>query len=237
LNIFFYGSYLAGDTPKQSYIADAISANTNLNATHFDSFHKYVVEWVPGSEGHLKWFLDGEYLFSISAEALKLTGATIPVEPMYLLFNTALSGTWGFPMPCPEGCDCNCVDPNNRDCDCALPPNMIANFPAYFLIDYVRVYQLSSDVANETDYVNRVGCSPPRFPTADYIKGKADVFKSKGDKEPLKPVAHGGASCSVDDDCGFGICKTRKCLCADNYTGPTCKVQTTVLFPVKLTYM
>ncbi len=52
-----------------------------------------------------------------------------------------MSYTWGFPTPCPEGCPCNCFDCRLDECLCALPSKMSENFPAEFLIDYVRVYQ------------------------------------------------------------------------------------------------
>jgi hypothetical protein len=63
------------------------------------------------------------------------------IDIRYLIFNTAMSYTWGFPTPCPEGCPCNCFDCRLDECLCALPSKMSENFPAEFLIDYVRVYQ------------------------------------------------------------------------------------------------
>ena len=39
-----------------SYIADAISANTGLEATHFEDFHKYRIEWIPGPQGYIEWW-------------------------------------------------------------------------------------------------------------------------------------------------------------------------------------
>lgn len=59
----------------------------------------------------------------------------------YLIFNTAMSKTWGFPQPCPPGCKCNCHDCRVEKCLCGIPQDMCSNFPASFLIDYVRVYQ------------------------------------------------------------------------------------------------
>jgi beta-glucan synthesis-associated protein KRE6 len=120
---------------------DAVSANRALEDTHFNKFHKYRMEWQAGKQGYLSWFLDDELVFRIDAQALNLTGALIPEEPMYLIFNTAVSKTWGFPMPCPLGCPCDCFDCRKDECLCALPPRMANNFPAHFLIDYVRVYQ------------------------------------------------------------------------------------------------
>jgi hypothetical protein len=65
LNIFFYGMHLEGSTPEKSYIADAISANTNLYETHFTELHSYRLEWIPGKNGYLKWYvsLDCEIIF------------------------------------------------------------------------------------------------------------------------------------------------------------------------------
>jgi hypothetical protein len=82
----------------------------------------------------------------------------------YLLFNTAISGTWGFPSPCPQDCPCNCFDPRKDECLCALPHNMIDNFPASFLVDYVRVYQDKSD----PDHI--IGCSTKKYPTKTFIQ-------------------------------------------------------------------
>ncbi len=55
LNIFFYGMHLSGAVQKESYLADAISANVNITDTHFDDFHTYRLEWATGEEGYLKW--------------------------------------------------------------------------------------------------------------------------------------------------------------------------------------
>lgn len=122
-------------------------------------------------------------MYKIKAEALEKTGAIIPEEPMsvpqqfkklltdtivavlfrYLLFNTAVSATWGFPQ-CPEGCDCECLDPRKDECSCALPPKMAQNFPATMQIDYVRVYQAIGD----DDQI--IGCSTPSHPSKKFIE-------------------------------------------------------------------
>jgi len=58
---------------------DAISANAAINSSHFNSFHTYKLEWQPGAQGYLDWYLDDEFLFGISASALEArTGALIP---------------------------------------------------------------------------------------------------------------------------------------------------------------
>ena len=178
LNTYYYGTYLTDSDNGAAYTADSVSANTNLHATHFDEFHTYTLEWQPRTysdrdhsdsditdAGYLAWYLDGVFLYRIDGNALEPTQALIPEEPMYILLNTAISSTWGFPSPCPDGCPCctnNNLNTNTRttvknnedkqdsssaydcrraECACALPNDMCANLPANFLIDYVRVYQ------------------------------------------------------------------------------------------------
>ena len=154
--------HLAGASKDKDYSADAISANTNMASTHFENFHVYRLEWQPavagdgdgeGHNGYIIWYLDGDMLFKLDGAALKLSGSTIPEEPMYLLLNTAVSSTWGFPTPCPKGCDyCtstlsdNCFDCRKQECACSMPASMCDNFPAEFLIDHVRVYQTDENL-------------------------------------------------------------------------------------------
>jgi beta-glucan synthesis-associated protein KRE6 len=166
----------------------------------------------------LRWYLDDEFLYGVDARALNLTGAIIPEEPMYLLLNTAISSTWGFPQPCPDGCACDCFDCRKPECECAIPYGMCNNFPAYFLVDYVRVYQAVGDDSQI------VGCSTPTHPTSRYIKGHQSKFMSEGDKMPLQPIAQGGADCTEDFECGRGVCERLKCKCETGFEGPHCLV-------------
>lgn len=43
-------------------------------------------------------------------------------------------------------------------------------FPAEMLVDYVRVYQRKGET--------NIGCSPPGYPTADYINNHSDAYSS-----------------------------------------------------------
>lgn len=221
LNIFFYGMYLEGTSKEKSYRADAISANTNLTESHFTSQHVYRLEWETGPEGFLEWYLDDKFVFRIESSTLNLTGALMPEEPMYLLINTAISYTWGFPEPCPEGCPCSCFDCRLAECACGIPNNFCQNFPAYFLVDYIRLYQDKSN-PNHT-----IGCSTQNHPTKKFIDAHPYMYMSEHDKVPLKPIQHGQGSCKVDSDCGsYGRCSTHlphvcECL-TKNFTGPHC---------------
>lgn len=175
LNIFFYGSALDYKMGKSKYTTDALSANRNLNQTDFGAFHKYRLEWETGENGYLRWYFDDALVYGIRAEALQATGAIIPEEPMYLIFNTAISHTWGFPYCDPSNCDCSCFDCSKPECSCAMPYGFCEMMPAHFLVDYVRVYQrVSVDNDNGVDKMgyprHTIGCSPDSHPTEMYIK-------------------------------------------------------------------
>lgn len=185
LNYAFYGAP-AGKIGK-SYMEDAISANTPLSNTHFLESHIYRLEWQPGPDGYLHWFVDSTHVFGIEAKSLeKATGAMIPEEPSYLILNTAVSHVWGFPEPC-DGVDkltCSacweCYDCTNPDCQCSLPDAMRGcnNLPAVMKVDFVRLYQ---DV---DDPLHSVGCSTPSHPTAQFIAGFSHRY---ADWSPLVP--------------------------------------------------
>jgi beta-glucan synthesis-associated protein KRE6 len=224
LNPFFYGVTLVHEPKSYTYQADAISANRQLSSEHYSEQHIYRVEWEPpakdGSGGYIHWYTDGLFSFSVQGLNLELTGTEIPSEPMYLLMNTAVSHTWGFPAPCPDGCLCSCYECGNPDCACALPPGYCDNFPSHFEIDYVRVYQ----AVNESRHI--LGCSTKSRPTELFIKGHSDRYMERGQKHPLEPIRIGGAVCLEDSECGgphLGICSAKGfCRCEDGFTGPTC---------------
>eukprot|EP01038_Epipyxis_sp_PR26KG_P013556 gene13556-18192_t len=154
----------------QKYMQDAISVNSFLNESHFDSQHIYKLEWQPGINGYLYWYLDDELILGIEGKSLQdVTGSFIPAEPMYLIINTAISHRWGMPEPCNiSACSMcwRCYDCTNPECQCTLPKGMrnCKNFPAEMKIDYIRLYQ---DIDDPT---HTIGCSPPNYPTESFIK-------------------------------------------------------------------
>ena len=218
LNIFFYGVKLEHKPKEYSYQSDAISANTNLDASHFDSMHTYRVEWEP--DEYIRWYIDGELLFAVDSSNLQITGASIPSEPMYLLINTAVSETWGFPRPLPPDCDA-CYDPCDLKCACAVPMGLCQNLPATFAVDWVRVFQ------NANSSSHSVGCSPPSHPSRRFIQAHESRYKMPEDDKPLKAVARGGGACEVDAQCRHGSCERdrqglSKCVCDAAHSGPYC---------------
>jgi hypothetical protein len=224
LNPFFYGVTLVHDLKSHTYQADALSANMPLNNTHYEKQHIYRVEWEPpaedGTGGYIKWFTDGKMVYGVSGISLDIMQTEIPSEPMYLLMNTGVSSSWGFPAPCPENCDCKCYECGNPSCACALPTGYCDNYPAAFEIDYVRVYQ----AVNESKHI--LGCSPENRPTDLYIKGHAKKYMEEGQKQPLEPVQTGGGACVKNKDCGGskrGTCSSSGfCSCSEGWNGPTC---------------
>lgn len=227
LNPFFYGVNLVHKPKQYTYQSDAISANTHLTKSFFEKYHKYSVEWEPpnndGTDGYLRWYMDGKFLYGVKGNSLKLTSTEIPSEPMYLIMNTAVASSWGFPMPCPSGCDCKCYDCGNPDCTCGLPEGFCENIPASFEIDYVRAYQAKG----EKKHV--LGCSTKERPTSRWIMGHKKDYADRdgGQKEPLLPVQCGGGHCKENIECGYplkGSCvyTASRCVCADDYTGPFC---------------
>jgi len=252
INAFFYGKELKHKKKGESYLADAISANRHIEPTHFDDFHTYRLEWHTGGESPgsdddddddasaatrdddpstrrsrsqgLRWYLDGELVFEIEPEALEFTGGHLPDEPMHLILNTAVSSTWGFPVPCPQYCSCECYDCGDPKCACAIFPGFCDMLPAHFEVDYVRVYQRPDDESH------KVGCSTDVRPTARYVEGHRDRYYDgfNDEKQPLRTVKTGGAPCDSDAQCGdgagsLGRCHRGACECAEGVTGPDCK--------------
>ncbi|TYZ59537.1 hypothetical protein PybrP1_003455 [[Pythium] brassicae (nom. inval.)] len=126
---------------------DAISALTQLESNAFLSYHLYQLDWSPGPEGYIRWWMDGNFLFEIPGSALSVWSQGIPprqvpVEPSYLILSTAVSEK--FSPPC-----------DGQICDSLWPSN--------FTIDYVRLYQ-----GNPNRYTS-IGCNPKGFETAGWI--------------------------------------------------------------------
>lgn len=231
INVFFYGLKLEHPDTDTSYQADALSANTGIDQSFFEEMHTYRLEWEPLE--YLRWYIDDNFVYGIDNHGLNdTTHAKIPDEPSYILFNTAMSTTWGFPMPCPKGCKCNCYACNRDEkCTCAMAPGFCETLPAHYLVDYVRVYQRQ----DREDH--KVGCSTDSRPTKKFILAHADRYRDP-DKEGSKPLLHvrnGGGTCRQDSDCGpEGKCRgipyapralsldRKTCVCSAKYTGPLC---------------
>jgi hypothetical protein len=241
INPFFYGTYLAETKPyepvtrskKQAFQADAVGVIHQLTPSHFERPHTFRLEWQPGPGGRLDWFVkgyrfqdengthymegDGEghewiHAFSLKDKSLsELMGSQIPIEPSYLIFNTAVSSTWGFPYDTPDWCE-KCYDCDDPKCACAFYPGfcqMLRSGKTAMYIDHIRVYQ-SSDASAHVGANHTLGCDPPDYPTKEWISGHEYRYMrnppfSYQDREPLRRVQRGGGSCESDADCGGNI--------------------------------
>lgn len=189
-----------------------------LTEDHFNNFHTFRLEWQPGEDGYIHWYLDDEFRFGVEAEGLKKMDTIIPNEPSYIIMNTAISTSWGFPNP-PPGCsEYDCKDTAKQ---CGMNPGWCKTLPAEFKIDYVRVYQ------NKEDPRQTIGCNPKEYPTKRFILAHEFRYKAVTDVHALKPVKTGGGHCSNDSMCGEGHCSGglfQKCQCHEDWTGPHCLV-------------
>lgn len=236
INPFFYGTYLAETKPKepvtrtknQAFQADAVGAAHQLTPSHFKKVHTFRVEWQPGPGGRIDWYSKGYKInstLSIEGDGLgedwvhaygiqdkvinDLMGSQIPIEPSYLIFNTAVSSTWGFPYDVPESCE-KCYDCDEPKCACNFAPGfckMLRDTDVAMYIDSVRVYQSRNSSAH-VGANHTIGCDPPEYPTREWIKGhnyqymRNPPFAYEDKGVPLKRVQKGGSKCDSDIDCG-----------------------------------
>jgi len=241
INPFFYGTYLAATKPgepvtrtkKQAFQADAVGVVHQLVPSHFKKMHTIRLEWQPGPGGRLDWYTkgykkhnengtyyetgDGEGkdwvpVFSLKDEVLNKTmGSQIPIEPTYLIMNTAVSSTWGFPYDVPDWCT-KCYDCDDPTCSCAFHAGfcqVMRQGDVSMKIDSIRVYQ-SRDPSAHVGANHTVGCDPPEYPTREWIMGHEYRYMrnppfSYDDTHPLRNVQRGGGACKVDNDCGAHI--------------------------------
>ncbi|KAG2516589.1 hypothetical protein BBI17_007938, partial [Phytophthora kernoviae] len=173
---------------------DALSANWPVHMAVYTDFVTYQVEWVPGPKGYVRWMLSDQPLYEIPAQTVtnppQGKGDTNPrkimiEEPLYIIFNVAMSSKWGAQPPNPKNpCRGDGMDPvANRICD---------SFPMYLKIDYIRVYQ---DLSN--DSIMSVGCDPKTHPTRQWI---IDHLEEYEDDNNQLVVVRGKAFCRSDSD-------------------------------------
>ncbi|GAB9476411.1 Beta-glucan synthesis-associated protein [Globisporangium polare] len=212
------------------YQMDALSANWPIHVAAYTDYLVYQIEWVMGNNGYIRWMLAGQPLYEIPANALTKppqdAAKSNPVklmieEPMYMIFNVALSSTWGAKPPNP-GKPC-------RGDGSDAEVNMICDeFPMYLKVDYIRVYQDTS-----ADSTMAVGCDPKSHPTKQWI---LDHIESYQDFDNLVADVSGKAFCRNDDDCTIsttnktnkvstGSCIKSRCKCIGaSWNGPRCTI-------------
>ncbi|KAJ8578933.1 hypothetical protein ON010_g269 [Phytophthora cinnamomi] len=243
----YTGAYLcnAGNTAPQctesggstsaassfTYQMDALSSNWGIHLAAYIDWVTYSVEWVTGGDGYIRWEVEGHPIYEITAatvtnppqNAAQTNPKKIMIEePMYFIFNVALSSSWGSKPPNAgtSGCYGDGKDEKtNAICDA---------FPMKMKIDYIRVYQDTTTMA--------YGCDPASHPTKQWIEDHIDLYQ---DFDNLVVEVSGKASCHSDDDCTIAItgsspvrtghCSNGRCECVSRtWTGPRCTETTSV---------
>jgi beta-glucanase (GH16 family) len=220
----------SGSTSSSSefaYQMDAISTDWEVHMAAYLDWVTYSVEWVMGDYGYVRWEVENQVIFEIPADALtnppqdtaQMNPKKIMIEePMYILFNVALSSSWGSSPPNAGSGSCRgdgSSSESNAICD---------SFPMYMKIDYIRVYQ---DTSSTTAMA--IGCDPSTHPTKQWIEDNIDDYTDTDN--PYTEVS-GMAFCTSDDDCTIdsatsvstGTCNSDgRCECSsDSWTGPRC---------------
>ncbi|CCO34499.1 Beta-glucan synthesis-associated protein KRE6 AltName: Full=Killer toxin-resistance protein 6 [Rhizoctonia solani AG-1 IB] len=130
------------------------SVVTNTNQQCYTAsggcFQTYGTEYKTGDDGYIQWAIDNSPAFMVRAAglgpdaAMQIGTRPVPPEPMYILLNLGMSYNFG---------------PIDFE-------HLV--FPAYMLVDYVRVYQPSGKW--------NIGCDPKDYPTADYINTYIEAY-------------------------------------------------------------
>ncbi|GMF28400.1 unnamed protein product [Phytophthora lilii] len=91
-----------------TYQMDALSSNWGIHLAAYIDWVTYSVEWVTGNDGYVRWEVEGQPIYEIPAEAVtnppqdaaQMNPRKIMIEePLYFIFNVALSSTWGSKPP------------------------------------------------------------------------------------------------------------------------------------------
>ncbi|CEL61387.1 Beta-glucan synthesis-associated protein KRE6 OS=Saccharomyces cerevisiae (strain ATCC 204508 / S288c) GN=KRE6 PE=1 SV=2 [Rhizoctonia solani AG-1 IB] len=155
-------SHLNTFTGNERQQTTSVVTNTNQQCYTASGgcFQTYGTEYKTGDDGYIQWVTESSPVFMIKAAglgpdpAMQIGPRPVPLEPMvrhrdatdsalvlnvhqYILLNLGLSHSFG-----------------SVDFERLV-------FPAYMLVDYVRVYQPSGKW--------NIGCDPKDYPTADYI--------------------------------------------------------------------
>lgn len=133
-----------------------------IDESYFSTTKTFRLEWQPGENGYIHWYVDNKLRFGVEQSSLSLEHSQIPNEPSYVIMNTAISTSWGFPNP-PFGCtDYDCKTAAGQ---CGFNPGFCHSLPAQFFIDHIRIYQ------NKNDSRHTLGCDPEEYPTKKWIEG------------------------------------------------------------------
>ncbi|CAE6387946.1 unnamed protein product [Rhizoctonia solani] len=155
------GSYIGRSAPEIDVFEAAVDTSTLIGHVSQSGqwscytasggcFQTYGTEYKTGNDGYIQWVTDNSPVFTVKAaglgpdSAMQIGPRPVPPEPMYILLNLGMSYNFG---------------PIDLE-------HLV--FPAYMLVDYVRVYQPSGKW--------NIGCNPKEYPTADYINTYVEAY-------------------------------------------------------------
>ncbi|KAF8318787.1 beta-glucan synthesis-associated [Clavulina sp. PMI_390] len=128
----------------------AVSATDQLGYEVHGLFSTYGVEWKPGPDGYITWFMNGQRTWTLNPSAIgadsgaNISARLIPEEPMYIIMNLGFSyGFGGNPSP-------------------------YLTFPTTMKWDYIRVYQDPNSPS--------FSCNPVSHPTENYINANLEAY-------------------------------------------------------------
>ncbi|PSC76523.1 Beta-glucan synthesis-associated SKN1 [Micractinium conductrix] len=139
---------------------DSISAVSDLTADFFNGMRTWGVDWRPGE--YLRWYIDGKLVYEVNQQALvaQTNGTGASVGPRLIpLEPMYLIFNLG-------------MSENFGKIEYDRLP-----FPAQMKVDWVRVYQDPAQI--------NVGCSPPGFPTAQFLACNRDRYLIRSEEQRL----------------------------------------------------
>ncbi|KAL4448085.1 hypothetical protein ABPG75_005304 [Micractinium tetrahymenae] len=145
-------------------VQDSLAAMATLTSSYFSTFHTFGVHWQP--QEFVRWYIDGQLIYEVNKEARRAQANS----------SGYATGPWLIPV------EAMAINLNLGMSDAFVPVDLDRlTFPADFKVDYVRLYQAP-------DAIN-LGCSPPEYPTAQYIACKRDTYVIKEEDQVLVPNA------------------------------------------------
>ncbi|KAH7100214.1 beta-glucan synthesis-associated [Auriculariales sp. MPI-PUGE-AT-0066] len=144
-----FNSYLGAEFQQ------ALSALSTFGAAPYggQAYQTFGMEYHSGDDdGYMTWAIGSQKRFTLHSEALigdetsGISKRIVPKEPMSIIINLGMAEQF------------QKVDTANLQ------------FPAKFLIDYVRVYQREGE--------ENVGCEPKGYPTQDYIQSHLNAYSN-----------------------------------------------------------
>lgn len=143
---------------KGSPIQESISAVTELNNSWYngDTYQTFGMEYQPGAEGYITFFIGDVTTWHVDGAALRPNGNVgqrlIPVEPMTLIANLGMSLTYA-----------------DIEWERVLP-----ELPATMRVDYIRVYQDTDDPSQG----HSLGCDPSGYESTAYIAQHPRAYRN-----------------------------------------------------------